>query len=139
MKILVDTDVLLDVALDRKPFVDESGAVLQWCQQTPGGALIAWHTVSNIYYILRVARSDAKGREFVSDLLGLAGVASGGTESVRHALTMRVTDFEDAMQVAAAMSGNADLIVTRNVVDYRHALIPAITPQEFRMRFSPQK
>jgi predicted nucleic acid-binding protein len=139
LKILVDTDVLLDVALDRKAFVDESSAVLEWCQQTPGGALIAWHTVSNIYYILRVARNDAKGREFVADLLGFTGVASGGTESVRHALTMRITDFEDAMQVAAAMSGNADLIVTRNVADYRHALIPAITPQEFRMRFGQKK
>lgn len=139
MKILVDTDVLLDVALDRKAFVNESGAVLEWCQQTPGGALIAWHTVSNIYYILRVARSDAKGREFVADLLSFTGVASGGTESVRHALTMRITDFEDAMRVAAAMSGNADVIVTRNVVDYRHALVPTITPQEFCMRFGQQK
>jgi predicted nucleic acid-binding protein len=139
LKILVDTDVLLDIALDRKAFADESSAVLEWCQQTPGGALIAWHTVSNIYYILRVARSDAKGREFVADLLGFIGVISGGTESVKHALTMRITDFEDAMQVAAAMSGNADLIVTRNVADYRHALIAAITPQQFRMRFGQKK
>jgi predicted nucleic acid-binding protein len=139
LKILVDTDVLLDVALDRKDFVEESSAVVEWCQQTPGGALIAWHTISNIYYILRVARSDAKGREFVADLISFTAVASGGTESVRHALTMRIRDFEDAMQVAAAMSGNADLIVTRNVADYRDAIIPAITPQEFRTRFAQKK
>jgi len=139
LKILVDTDVLLDVALDRKAFVDESSAVLEWCQQTPGGALIAWHTVSNIYYILRIARSDAKGREFVADLLSFTGVASGDTESVRHALTMRMSDFEDAMQVAAALSGNVDVIVTRNVMDYRQAVIPAITPKEFRMRFARNK
>jgi predicted nucleic acid-binding protein len=136
LKILVDTDVLLDVALGREAFVDESSAVLEWCQQTPSGALIAWHTISNVYYILRVARSDAKGREFVADLLAFTGVASGDTESVRQALTMRMSDFEDAMQVAAAMSGNADLIVTRNVPDYRHAVIPAITPREFRTRFA---
>jgi PIN domain len=90
-------------------------------------------------YILRVARSDAKGREFVADLLSFTGVASGGMESVQHALTMWITDFEDAMQVAAAMSGNADLIVTRNVVDYRHALLPAITPGQFRVRFAQKK
>jgi predicted nucleic acid-binding protein len=136
LKILLDTDVLLDVALDRKAFVDESSAVIEWCQQTPGGGLVAWHTISNVYYILRVARSDAKGREFVADLLAFAGVASGNTESVRQALTMRMSDFEDAMQVAAAMSGNADLIVTRNVLDYRNAVIPAITPREFRTRLA---
>jgi predicted nucleic acid-binding protein len=139
LKILVDTDVLLDVALDRKAFVDDSSAVVEWCQQTPGAALIAWHTISNIYYILRVARGDAKGREFVADLLSFSAVASGTTQSVRHALTMRMRDFEDAMQVAAAMSGNADLIVTRNVGDYRNAVIRAITPQEFRMRFARKK
>jgi predicted nucleic acid-binding protein len=136
LKILLDTDVLLDVALDREAFVDQSSAVVEWCQQTPGGALVAWHTISNVYYILRVARSDAKGREFVADLLAFARVASGNTESVRQALTMRMSDFEDAMQVAAAMSGNADVIVTRNVPDYRHSVIPAITPREFRRRFT---
>ena len=139
MKILVDTDVLLDVALDRKAFVEESSAVVEWCQQTPSGALIAWYTISNIYYILRVARSDAKGREFVADLLSFSAAASGTTQSVRHALTMRIRDFEDAMQVAAAMSGNADLIVTRNVADYRNAVIRTITPKEFRMRFARKK
>ncbi|HZR04645.1 MAG TPA: PIN domain-containing protein [Candidatus Udaeobacter sp.] len=134
MKVLLDTDVLLDVALDREAFVDESSAVVQWCQQTPGGALVAWHTISNVYYILRVARNDAKAREFVADLLAFAGVASGTTENVRQALTMRMSEFEDAMQVAAAMSGHADLIVTRNVPDYRHSVIPAITPRQFRTR-----
>ena len=98
-----------------------------------------WHTISNIYCILRVAGSDAKGREFVADLLSFTAIASGGTESVRHALTMRMSDFEDAMQVKAARPGNADLIVTRNVADYRHAVIPRITPQEFHMRFASKK
>ena len=139
MRILVDTDVLLDVALDRKAFVEESSAVVEWCQQTPGGALIAWHTISNIYYILRVARSNAKGREFIADLLSFSAVASGTTQSVRHALTMRIGDFEDAMQVAAAVSGSADLIVTRNVADYRNAVIRAVTPKEFRMQFARKK
>jgi predicted nucleic acid-binding protein len=139
LKVLIDTDVLLDVALDRAPFVEDSSAIIEWCQQTPGSALIAWHTVSNTYYILRIAKSHATGREFVADLLGFTAVASGDTESVRQALTMRVSHFEDAMQVAAAMSGNADLIVTRNVADYRHAVIPALTPHEFLRRLTREK
>jgi predicted nucleic acid-binding protein len=52
---------------------------------------------------------------------------------------MRMRDFEDAMQVAAALSGNVDVIVTRNVMDYRQAVIPAISPKEFRMRFARNK
>ena len=139
MKILVDTDVLLDVALDRKAFVDESSAVVEWCQQTPGSALIAWHTVSNIYYMLRVARSDTKGRGFVADLLRFTNVSSGGTEAVRQALTMRMDDFEDALQVAAAISGGAHFIITRNVTDYRNSVVQPLTPKEFMLRFASQK
>jgi predicted nucleic acid-binding protein len=139
LKILVDTDVLLDVALDRKAFVDESGAVMEWCQQTPGGALIAWHTVSNIYYMLRVARSDVKGREFVADLLRFTDVCSGGSEAVRHALTMHMGDFEDALQVAAAISGGAHFVVTRNVADYRNSVVQPLTPKEFLTQFATEK
>jgi predicted nucleic acid-binding protein len=139
LKILVDTDVLLDVALDRKAFVDESSAVLEWCQQTPGSALIAWHTVSNIYYMLRVARSDAKGREFVADLLSFTDVCSGGTEAVRRALTMRLGDFEDALQITAAISGGAHCVITRNVIDYRNSVIQPLTPSEFIARFVSKK
>jgi len=139
LKILVDTDVLLDVALDRKAFVDESSAIVEWCQRTPGSALIAWHTVSNIYYILRVARSDAKGREFVADLLRFMDVCSGGTEAVRRALTMRMDDFEDALQVAAAISGRAQFVITRNVTDYRNSVIKPLTPREFTARLALEK
>jgi predicted nucleic acid-binding protein len=139
LKILIDTDVLLDVALDRKAFVDESGAVVEWCQQTPGSALIAWHTVSNIYYMLRVARSDAKGREFVNDLLRFTDICSGGTEAVRRALTMQMDDFEDALQVAAAISGGADFVITRNVSDYRNSVIQPLAPSAFLARFVAPK
>ena len=136
MKILVDTDVLLDVALDRKAFIDESGAVLEWCQQTPGSGLIAWHTISNIYYILRVARSDPKGRQFIADLLRFTEICSGGTEAVRNALTMDMSDFEDALQVAAAISGRAHFVITRNVNDYRNSVVQPLTPKEFVTRFA---
>ena len=139
MKVLVDADVLLDVALDRKAFVDESSAVMEWCQQTPGSALLAWHTISNIYYMLRVARNDAKGREFVADLLRFADVCSGGTEAVRRALTMRMGDFEDALQVAAAISGRAQFVITRNVTDYRNSVVEPMTPKEFLARFAMPK
>lgn len=127
------------MALDRTAFVDRSGAVVEWCQQTPGSALIAWHTVSNIYYMLRAARSDAKGREFVADLLRFTDVCSGGNEALRRALTMQMDDFEDALQVAAAISGGADFVITRNVNDYRNSIIQPMAPSEFVARFVAPK
>ena len=138
MKILVDTDVLIDVALGRPDFGPDSRAVVDWCEQTPGTAVIAWHTVSNLFYLIRAARSDSFARSFIDDLIKVITVTSGGTEGVRQALAMRMNDLEDALQVAASISGNADHIITRNTADYRGSVIPALTPREFLKRFVAQ-
>lgn len=135
MKILVDANVLLDVALDRGEFVRESKEVVAWCQETAGSAMMAWHTVSNVYYVLRGARNDSFARRFISDMLRFGDIAGGDAEAVRRALTLALSDFEDALQVAAAMSAQAQWIVTRNAADYRGSPLPAITPRDFIRRF----
>jgi predicted nucleic acid-binding protein len=138
LKILVDTDVLMDVALGRPDFGPDSRAVVDWCEQTPGTAVVAWHTVSNLFYLICASRSDSFARSFISDLIKVVTVTSGGTEGVRQALAIRMNDLEDALQVAAAISGSVDHIVTRNTTDYRGSVIPALTPREFLRRFVAQ-
>ncbi len=131
MKALLDADVLVDVALDRDPFIEQSGRVVEWCQQTPHSAVVAWHTISNLYYVLRAARSDTKARAFIVDVLHFAIVASGGNSAVEHALRLGMSDFEDALQVAAGYTVNVGAIVTRNLRDYRNAPVPVYAPDEF--------
>lgn len=131
MKLLLDADVLLDTALHREPFAADSDRVIQWCQETPHAALVAWHSLSNLYYLLRPSRADAGARGFIADLLRFAVVASGGSEAVRRALSLPLRDFEDALQVAAAISGGADFIVTRNLRDFGRSPLPAMTPSDF--------
>lgn len=126
----------MDVALGRADFGPASRDLLAWCHHTPETAVIAWHTVSNLFYLLSAARSASFARAFLEGLLQFATVASGGTDSVRHALSMRMNDFEDALQVAAAISGEAEFIITRNARDYRASLIPALTPSSFLSRFA---
>lgn len=135
MKVVVDANVLLDVALDRREFVTESKEVVVWCQQTAGSAMMAWHTVSNVYYVLRGARNDGFARRFISDMLQFGGIAGGDAEAVRRALSLAMGDFEDALQVAAAIAAHAQWIITRNVADYRGSPLPAITPRDFVRRF----
>jgi predicted nucleic acid-binding protein len=135
LKVLVDTDIFVDVALGRADFGPDSRAVLDWCEAATGTAVVAWHTVSNLFYLIRAARSDSYARSFIGDLLNFSTVASGDTEDVRRALSMRISEFEDALQVTAAISGHADYIVTRNTADYRSSVIPSLTPREFLRRF----
>jgi predicted nucleic acid-binding protein len=134
VKVLLDADVLLDVALDRVPFADESSQVVEWCQKQPLSGVVAWHTVSNVYYVLRSARNDAQARRFVQDMLRFAAVVSAGSDAVHRALSLTISDFEDALQVAVAMAADARLIITRNVRDYRNSAVPPCTPHEFLTR-----
>lgn len=129
---LLDTDVLIGVALDELPHSDASSEILEWIEKGGEDACIAWHTVSNLYHI--VAIRERRGRDsalnFILHLTRFVSVVPTDTESVRYAARLPMSDFEDAMQVAAARACGARLIITRNISDYRQSPIPAITPAQ---------
>ena len=128
--ILLDTDVIIDVALDRRPYADPTSELLDRIERGAEAAYIAWHTVSNFYYIVAPAVGDATARDFIVDLTSFVAVATTDTEGVRYAAQLPMADFEDAMQVAAARACGARYIVTRNIRDYARAPIPAVGPQQ---------
>ena len=127
--ILLDCGVLIDVALDRRPHSGPASELLDRIEHSGEGVCIAWHTVSNFYYIVAHASSAASSRDFVDELTRLVSVASTDTEAIRYPAGLPMADFEDAMQVAVARTCGARHIVTRNVKDYARSPIPAIDPQ----------
>ena len=128
--ILIDTDVLIDIALDRAPHSEAAFGLIERVEQGVETASVAWHSISNLYYIVKPTHGDITTRDFIRELTEFVHVAQTDTESIRYATQLPMTDFEDAMQVAAAQACNAQFIVTRNVRDYQQSPIPAITPQE---------
>ena len=125
----MDTDVLIDVALDRHPHSGPSSELLDQIEQGAESAYIAWHSVSNLYYIVAPARGGLSARDFIVELTRFVEVATTDTESIRYAAGLPMGDFEDAMQVAAARACGARHIVTRNVRDYERSPIRAIDPR----------
>jgi len=126
MRILIDTDVLLDVALARHPFVVESEAVLVWAEANPGRSAVAWHTLSNMACLAPVGAGG-----FLRALLSFVEVASVGTAEAARALKFPMADLEDALQASAAMAFGASWIVTRNAPHYRKSPVPALSPRAF--------
>ena len=124
MRILIDTDVLIDVALKREPFAAEAIKVIRWAQDEPGQVGVAWHSLSNLAYLVHPAR------DFIHDLLHFIEVAPTGTREAKQAPGFPMKDLEDSMQ-AAALAFDALYIVTRNAKDYKNSPIPAITPSAF--------
>lgn len=128
--ILLDTDVLIDIALDRNPYSEPASELLDRIERGEEAASIAWHTVSNLYYFVVPARGRMSTRDFILDLTRFVSVANTDTAGIRYAAQLPMNDFEDAMQVAAARSSGARFIVTRNTRDQEASPTAAISPQQ---------
>jgi len=126
--LLVDTDILIDFALDRRPHAAAAGQLLDALERRQVTGFIAWHSVANFHYLVVSKRGTSSTKEFLLDLLRFVQVAPTSTDSVRYAAGLPMPDFEDALQVAAAVACGANPIATRNVRDYARAPVRAATP-----------
>ena len=131
MKALFDTNIVLDVALDRPQLAASSRAALTWGFEHPGRACLAWHSVATLAYFLgRHSGRDAV-RPLVGELVARLDIAGGSDRELLRAIELPVSDFEDAMIVALAESVAATHIVTRNTADFRRSPEKAVTPEDF--------
>ncbi len=125
MIVLLDTDVLIDLALDRAPYSSRAGELIDALESRPGTGYVAWHSVSNFYYLVAPSRGRESARTLLVDLAKFIDVSPTTTESLLFAAGLNMKDFEDAMQVAAAAACRADVIATRNLRDYANAPVRA--------------
>ena len=126
--LLLDSDILIDSALDREPYAASSTDLLDEVRQGRERACIAWHTISKFHYEVARERDAPYARQFMADVLDFVEVVRTGTADVRYALDLPMSGFEDALQVAAARACGARAIVTCNVRDFARSPVPAVTP-----------
>jgi predicted nucleic acid-binding protein len=126
--VLVDTNVLLDVALNRSPHAASASELLDLLERRPQTGFVAGHAISTIAYLIEPRRRASAVRDFIADIARVLEVAPTTSDSLRFATRLPMPDFEDAMQVAAAHACGADLIATRNVRDYSRSPIRAVSP-----------
>lgn len=132
MKALFDTNVVLDVALDRPHLASASRAALTWGFEHPGRACLAWHSVATLAFFLeKNGRRDAV-RALIGELVARLDIAGGSDRELLRAIELPLPDFEDAMIAALAESVAATHIVTRNVSDFRKSPVKAVSPEEFK-------
>lgn len=130
-RVFVDTDVILDIALARQPFLTASKAVLAMIENGLAIGVISSNCIANIYYILRKQGGDDNARIFLSKLLEYLAVIPIDHSNVLEALKSDFGDFEDALQNYAAIRNQCDCIVTRNIDDYKKSKLDIYQPSEF--------
>ena len=131
-KILVDTDVILDFFFDRQPFSEFAATILSWSETKRIEAFITPVICSNVYYLLRQTANHQKVIEKLAQLLSFVGVVQMDGNVIKLALKSDFTDFEDALQnFAAVQQGEINVILTRNLKDYRKSKIGVMTPENY--------
>lgn len=133
MRLLIDINVLLDVALER-PGAPASAQLLGLCGRQHE-AWLAWHSVAALAHLVERQQSAISGRDFIRGMLGWADVARTARADAMAALDLPMRDFEDALQVAAAMACGAQFIVTRNERAFKASPVTALSPAAFLRRY----
>src|SRR5260370_4731338 len=128
-RILVDTNVVLDVLLDRQPYVKASASVWVAVETSISEGFLAAHAVTTVHYLLRREMGNIKAKRIVSAILSVLGVAPVDAAVVQEALQLPLTDFEDAVTAAAARLAGCECIVTRDPKGFRGSPIRALPPE----------
>ncbi len=131
MKLLIDTNVVLDVLLRREPFFRTAAEVLNLTQRDEVREYVSASAITDIYYI---ANKQMKDRDAVRDLLKrllmIVSVAAVSEWEIQNALNLAWGDFEDSVQYSVALLNEMDGIVTRNPSDYQEANMRIWLPEQ---------
>ncbi|MCY3765072.1 MAG: PIN domain-containing protein [Gemmatimonadetes bacterium] len=130
MKILFDTNVVLDLLLDREPFSDTAARLFSRVDEGELSGFISATTVTTVHYLARRTVGDRRARREIQNLIDLLDVAPVNLAVLEGALQSKFADFEDAVLHFAALNVNAEGIVTRNAGDFKRSMIPVYAPDE---------
>jgi predicted nucleic acid-binding protein len=131
MKLLIDTNVLLDVLTRREPFYQDSSKVWEYIESGRAEGHVSAISFNNVYYIVRRLGHRRKANRAVKLLSQLFQVAAVDADTLDRAIASSMRDFEDAIQWACAVQIDANQIITRNTKDYPAANPVAVSPTEF--------
>lgn len=134
MKVLIDTNVVLDVLCKREGFYEDAAKIMKYCEVNKITGVISALTVPNIVYIMRKELDAQKTRDVIEKLQLVFTVADLKADDIKKALSMNFKDFEDALQSACASRIKADYIITRNIRGFVNSKVMAIKPAELLER-----
>jgi predicted nucleic acid-binding protein len=128
MKVMLDTNVILDVWLAREPFWPDS---VQLLARVEGGEIEGWlcpTTVTTLHYLAKKVLGETKARLRIEELLTLCHVGHMSANTFTSALASDLNDFEDAVIEAVSVEAHLDYIATRNLKDFAQSRVPAKEP-----------
>lgn len=132
MKVLIDTNVLIDFILMREPYASNAEKILLQCKNQTITGCVAAHFIMNIFYILRKEYTQQERRLILLNIRQILTVVGITKDNIENFLkNEEFTDMEDCLQMECTINFDVEYIITRNIKDFKESCIPAIEPQEF--------
>ncbi len=131
-KVFIDSDVVIDFFTDREPHVNSASELFDLHNKGEIELYLSAISISNIYYIIRKFLGHQKVLEVIESLTEMTEIIGTTKKEIIQALKNNFSDFEDSIQYASALTiVGIDIIITRNVKDYKKAKIAVITPLHY--------
>ena len=132
MRLLIDTNILLDAVIGHAPYCDDADKILHLCASGKVDGIIAAHSIPNMFYILRHDFSEDERRAILRNLCQILYVESIDRTKLLSALDdSSFSDFEDCLQVKCAANARVNYIITRNLSDFAASPIPCLSASDF--------
>jgi len=136
LRVIVDTNVVLDVLLNREPFVKAAVEVFCLVEESRIDAFLCATTITTIDYLLNHSLPTSKARNALRKLISLFEIATVNRSVIERALDSKIKDFEDAVLAEAGQMAGVDSIVTRNTKDFVRSNLKVFDPNEILAQFN---
>jgi predicted nucleic acid-binding protein len=130
MRVLFDTNIILDLFLDRTPFADDAAELWQANVDGRLEGFVSAITPVNLFYVARRLKDRPTAFQAVSEVLAAVSVCQVDQLTLQTALALQFADYVDTVQHASATLRGIDAIVTRNSKDFTEARIPILSPAQ---------
>lgn len=132
MEILIDTNIILDVAQKREEYFENSYKVFERCILGKNNGYLSSHSLSDIFFIMRKSHSVAERKNTIAALCKyFTIIEESGDDYLYVAENQFMADLEDGLQIRCAENFSLDFIVTRNIKDFSSSSVKPVTPADF--------
>lgn len=139
MRLMIDTNILLDVLIRREGFYDNSKSVLSLCEDRTVQGFVSVSAITDIFYITRKALGSTEDTyRVISSILNIVRILTVTNDDVLKAFQVKAKDFEDCLMATCARSNKCDGIVTRNKKDFLTFGITLYSPEELLQLFNKE-
>ena len=133
-KILVDTNIVIDLLSKREAFYQEAQELFTLADQKKVLLYVSSLTIANTHYLLSSSYKIADARKILIKFKILVNVLPMDDKILELALVSDFNDFEDAIQYHTALENNIDVILTRNKKDFKNSVLPVLNAKEFLIK-----